>query len=197
MEIIGQGAEAVLYKSGDLVIKDRQAKSYRLPELDNSLRKSRTRHEAKILCKLASSGIRVPSLVSSDEKDMKLEMSFIDGPKLRDHLHNDPSGLGRAIGELVGKVHNCGIIHQDLTTSNMIYSDGIVLIDFGLSFFSDKVEDKAVDLHLLESALSSKHSEIRDECWDAVVLGYKEACTNASEVLSRFEIVIKRGRNKH
>ena len=195
--IIGQGAEAILTRQGDVVVKERRTKSYRLPELDDSLRKSRTRHEAKILSKLSEAGIRVPTLLGSDENSMEITMSYIPGPKMRDHLSTDPSGLGKEIGSLIGKVHNLGIIHQDLTTSNMIYSDGIVLIDFGLSFFSDKVEDKAVDLHLLERALASKHSAIYDDCWEAVLLGYKSSCSNAGEVFARFEKVQQRGRNKH
>jgi tRNA A-37 threonylcarbamoyl transferase component Bud32 len=34
---------------------------------------------------------------------------------------------------------------------------GLKIIDFGLSFVSDKVEDKAVDLHLFSEAVESKH----------------------------------------
>ena len=36
----------------------------------------------------------------------------------------------------------------------------VYFIDFGLGFFSNKTEDKAVDLHLLKQALESKHYQI-------------------------------------
>lgn len=37
------------------------------------------------------------------------------------------------LGDIVKKLHGVGIIHGDLTTSNMIYKDGdIYLLDFGL-----------------------------------------------------------------
>ena len=51
-EEIGRGAEAIITKDGDTVIKDRIPKKYRLPQIDEKLRKSRTRREAKVLTKL-------------------------------------------------------------------------------------------------------------------------------------------------
>ena len=48
-EIIGQGAEAILYKEENKVLKDRVSKDYGQKDLDNSLRKARTRREAKVL----------------------------------------------------------------------------------------------------------------------------------------------------
>ena len=47
--IIQRGAEAILIKNGDLVLKQRVKKGYRFSELDEQLRKSRTRSEAKLL----------------------------------------------------------------------------------------------------------------------------------------------------
>jgi TP53 regulating kinase-like protein len=79
----------------------------------------------------------------------------------------------------------------------MIHCNGEVhFIDFGLSFVSEKIEDKAVDLHLLDRALESKHHEIYKECISAVIEGYKQGNPGWSEVLERLEKVEKRGRNK-
>ncbi|MFC1723924.1 lipopolysaccharide kinase InaA family protein, partial [Nanoarchaeota archaeon] len=103
------------------------------------------------------------------------------------------------IGEKVGLMHNNGIIHQDLTTSNMIMHSEkkkVFLIDFGLSFFSVKEEDKAVDLHLLRRAVESRHHEIVEECFSSFVDGYKKTCLDAELVLKRLEKVESRGRNK-
>lgn len=62
------------------------------------------------------------------------------------------------MGQIIQKLHMCNIIHGDLTTSNMIYrSEKIVLIDFGLSYIKNSVEDKAVDLYVLERAFVSTH----------------------------------------
>ena len=96
------------------------------------------------------------------------------------------------IGEALGRMHQADIIHSDLTTSNMMlhsenghtelveYTRSLhgrhsqltlvdkVLIDFGLSFQSGLVEDKAVDLYVLERAFSSTHP--RSEALYAAVL---------------------------
>ncbi len=195
-ELIGHGAEARLFKADGKVVKERPAKNYRLPVIDEKLRKQRTRREAKILETLKSVNIPAPLLLNMCDKSMKIDMSFIDGPKVRDVLHEKPE-LAREIGQKVGLLHKHDIIHADLTTSNMLLKDDkIHLIDFGLSFISKKVEDKAVDLHLLARALESKHHDIYAECMPQVLNGYKETNPDAPAVLQRLEIVQKRGRNK-
>ena len=195
--LIGHGAEAVVYHEGERAIKQRTPKGYRLPALDTQLRKLRTRAEARILEKVQKAGIRAPVVHSVCEQKMEVQMEFLEGPKVRDALDANPLVLGKAIGETVGRLHNADVAHQDLTTSNMILHNGeIALIDFGLSFVSRKVEDKAVDLHLLERALSAKHSAVYDTAWGAVVTGYQKTGKKANEVLKRYTEVKKRGRNK-
>ncbi|MBD3361801.1 Kae1-associated serine/threonine protein kinase [Candidatus Woesearchaeota archaeon] len=196
MKQIGSGAEAILYLEGDTVVKDRISKSYRIPEIDTKLRKARTRREAKVIEKLNLIGIPGPKLVQMDDKTMKITMSHIKGMKLRDVLAQNPAELCKEIGKKIGQMHSHGIIHADLTTSNMILDDEIYLIDFGLSFFSDKDEDKAVDLHLLDRALESRHFELYPSCWEAVLEGYKKANPDFIPVLKRLEKVENRGRNK-
>lgn len=195
-EIIGQGAEAILYRDGDKVLKDRICKDYRQENLDASLRKARTRREAKVITKLKEIGVPGPELLDMDDKNMSISMSFIDGDKVRDLLHKNHIELSKEIGRKVAKLHANDIIHADLTTSNMILDKEINFIDFGLSFFSTKEEDKAVDLHLLDRALESKHHEIYEECMQAVLEGYKESYPDAEKVLDRLEKVQLRGRNK-
>lgn len=190
-ELIGHGAEAKLFKIGDRVIKERPAKDYRLAVIDDKLRKQRTKREAKVLKTLQKVNIPAPLLLNIDGN--KLEMSFIDGPKVRDVLTAE---LAKEIGRKVGLLHQNGIIHADLTTSNMIFKNEIHLIDFGLSFFSQKVEDMAVDLHVLDSTLKSSHHELYDQCITKVFDGYKETFKDASKVLDRLSVVEKRGRNK-
>ena len=168
-ELIGNGAEARLFKTGDKVVKERPAKGYRLPAIDEKLRKQRTRKEAKILETLKKINVPAPELIKVCDKSMKIDMSFLEGPKVRDVMN---VSFAKEIGRLVGTLHKNDIIHADLTTSNMIRkNDKIHLIDFGLSFISKKIEDKAVDLHLLEQALESKHHEISEECMKEVMEG--------------------------
>jgi len=177
-------------------VKERLSKSYRLSEIDVKLRKFRTRREAKVISKLAEAGVPAPILSEMNDEKMTINMSFVDGPKLRDVLHEKPEEYSREIGKKIGMMHKQDIIHSDLTTSNMILKDEIHMIDFGLSFFSEKIEDKAVDLHLLDRALESKHHEIHDKCFEEAIKGYKETYPEAEEVLNRLEKVQLRGRHK-
>ncbi|MGM5487904.1 MAG: KEOPS complex kinase/ATPase Bud32 [Nanobdellota archaeon] len=181
------GAEAVV-TLGEHVTKERIRKEYRIPQIDESLRKSRTKREAKVLTKLAELDFPAPRLISQEL--YILHMERIHGQKLRDVL--DKSFDCAILGELIGTLHNNSIIHGDLTTSNMIRADRLYLIDFGLSFFSTKHEDMAVDLHLLKQALYSKHHEIAERCTEQVLKHY----TGPKQVLKRLETVESRGRNK-
>ena len=190
MERIAQGAEAVIVKDEDVVIKDRISKSYRHPEIDEKLRKFRTKRESKILKKLQLINFPAPKLKDFCDKKMKIEMEFLEGSKVRDVLHENPERLSEEIGKKIGILHSNDIIHADLTTSNMILDDEIKFIDFGLSFFSTKVEDKAVDLHLLKRALDSKHFEIADLCFKAALKGYSKSYSDYENVLERLKSLI-------
>lgn len=198
-KIIGSGAEAVIYYDDEnSVVKERVKKSYRHPLIDESLRKTRTRREAKILGKLREISFPSPMLIDSDDKSMKINMEFIDGEKLRDVFDTNPMEFSREMGEKIGILHNNEIIHHDLTTSNMILKDGrIHFIDFGLSFFSKKIEDMAVDMHLLDRAMESRHHKFYPECFKEAVKGYLKSAKNGAEVMNRFKKVDLRGRNKN
>ncbi|MBI4980450.1 Kae1-associated serine/threonine protein kinase [Candidatus Woesearchaeota archaeon] len=198
---IAQGAEAVLYQDGNQVIKERLSKGYRIPEIDEALRKFRTRREAKILQRLDEIKFPAPHLQEFSDKRMSITMDFIPGEKLRDVLEkgDEYQGLAKELGMKIGQLHAQNIIHGDLTTSNMLVAPEtreLSFIDFGLSVFSDKVEDKAVDLFLLDRALESKHYQLYPQVFEEVLKGYKESYPEAGAVLDRFNAVMKRGRNK-
>ncbi len=88
MKLIGKGAEAEVYLEENKIIKKRIPKKYRLREIDDSLRKTRTRREAKIIETLPAEVLH-PALLKTDEKKAEIEMSFIDGKKIRDILDNN------------------------------------------------------------------------------------------------------------
>jgi len=197
MKQLSQGAEGTLFLDKDTVVKQRTRKSYRLAELDDRLRGFRTRREAKVLSKLMAMGFPAPRLVSCDGKET-IVMERIEGETVRDALETgDAASLCRTMGKSIALLHNHSIIHADLTTSNMILREGIVyFIDFGLSFFSHRIEDKAVDLHLLRQALGSRHYRIGKECADAVLSAYEQEAKDGAAVLQRLEAVERRGRYK-
>lgn len=199
MHQIAHGAEAVLFEDRGTVIKERLSKKYRLPQLDEALRQFRTRREAKILQKLGELNFPAPRLQEFSDKRMSIVMDFVPGEKVRDVLAqgNEYQQLAQEMGEKIGKLHQNDIIHGDLTTSNMIKTNQeIHFIDFGLSSFSNKTEDKAVDLFLLDRALESKHYQHYPAIFEKVIEGYKEVYPEAEEILKRLEQVRKRGRNK-
>ncbi|MBI1970771.1 Kae1-associated serine/threonine protein kinase [Candidatus Woesearchaeota archaeon] len=198
-DLIAQGAEATIYCDGTTIIKHRLPKAYRHPIVDMDLRKIRTRREAKILTELARIEFPSPRIMAIDDKEMILRMDLIPGQKLRNVLDQDHRGFAWEIGRKVAALHQNNIVHGDLTTSNMIVHEAaqeIYFIDFGLSQFSERAEDKAVDLHLLQRALDSKHSIVAKECFAAVLREYQKSYANATAVLERLRAVELRGRNR-
>ena len=207
---IAHGAEAKIILSNDFIIKDRIKKSYRIPELDEKIRKRRTKSETKLLQK-ASEIINSPKPFFKPEISYQIKMPFIKGQKLSEHLDKFPLAkqkqICRQIGKSISKLHDADIIHGDLTTSNMIYvpnkkegDDGrtnkIFIIDFGLGFISHKYEDKAVDLHLLKQALEAKHFKNWEVLLKEVFKEYKKS-RDSKIILERLKAVEKRGRYKH
>ena len=70
-------------------------------------------------------------------------------------------------------------------------------IDFGLGFFSKRLEDKAVDLHLFRQALESKHHKVWEKCFDAFIKEYEKHAEEGDKTLIRLKEVEGRGRNKN
>jgi Kae1-associated kinase Bud32 len=199
MKTIAKGAEAIIKKERNLVVKDRIKKPYRLPELDEKLRKSRTKKEAKLMEK-ANSLVPSPKIIAVDEKTKTISMQFIPGKKLASSLDKMKNRVEvcAQIGSSLAKLHDAGMIHGDLTTSNLIYNEKekkVYFIDFGLGFHSDKIEDKAVDLHLIKEALEAKHSGIFESAFSSVLKGYKKSA-NYKKTIAQLEKVEKRGRYK-
>ena len=192
MDKMMSGAEAAVSWVDGSVVKERILKRYRLAEIDSDLRKMRTRREAKILRTLGSIGFPAPRLLSSDDVS-KIVMEHVPGILLKDFLDaGNCVGLGSQIGRSLRSLHDAGIIHGDLTTSNMIMDgDTVFFIDFGLSLFSERIEDKAVDLHVLRQTLDSTHYMFSEIMFNAVISAYADA-----PVIRRLKTVEERGRNK-
>lgn len=198
-KLIQQGAEAKILKQGSKIIKDRIPKSYRLPDLDEKIRKQRTKRESKILEK-ASKLIPVPKIFDSSEKDKTITLEYISGFKLSDYLNELKNSLPicKTLGAQLAILHDNNIIHGDLTTSNLILSKKdkkLYFIDFGLSYISTRAEDKATDLHLIKEALEAKHFPKHSKFFNKILEGYSKS-KNAKETLKRLEKVELRGRYK-
>ncbi|MBN2101942.1 MAG: Kae1-associated serine/threonine protein kinase [Candidatus Aenigmarchaeota archaeon] len=203
-DIIQRGAEAVLYKDElegkTVLVKERIKKGYRVEQLDDEIRSSRTRHEARLM-ERAIGSVNVPRILKTEK--FKIIMDFIEGRKLKEALLDmDKKEVKNAcseIGKMAASTHNLGIIHGDLTTSNFIVEKDtgkIFLIDFGLGKFERKVEARAVDLHLLYEALKSTHFDVLDIAWDSVTDSYSRNVEDWKKIESRIEQIKKRRRYK-
>ncbi|HEY3273912.1 MAG TPA: Kae1-associated kinase Bud32 [Methanocella sp.] len=187
-----RGAEAVVEMLSDCVIKTRVPKTYRVRELDERLRGERTRAEAKIMSEARRLGIPTP--IVYDVRQYALVMERIDGRPMKEVIS---PALSREIGSLVGRLHKGGLIHGDLTTSNMIVTgERIYLIDFGLSFWDATTEARGVDVHVYYQTLVSSHED-HEELMVAFAEGYRSSYPEAAEdVLRRVKEIEYRGRYK-
>ncbi|KAF1945994.1 serine/threonine-protein kinase bud32 [Clathrospora elynae] len=248
LEIITQGAEALVYKTTFLtphtpvVVKYRPPKPYRHPTLDKRLTKQRLLAEARSLVKCKKEGVRVPGVLGVDAEEGWLVLEYVDGQTVRGVLdgwahrvserekeadtRTEGQGnegildLMRRVGREVGKLHELGVCHGDLTTSNIMLrtpppdspppfptsnsisqsssnslKGDIYLIDFGLTTSSIQDEDKAVDLYVLERAFSATHPAA-EPLFQEVLRAYGESGKGAKSVLKRLEGVRLRGRKR-
>ena len=195
---IAAGAEAVIERSDGRIIKQRVSKNYRIPKLDTRIRAARTRSEAKLISEARRCGVPTPIIYDVDTVEHTITMEFIEGPRMKDVLDHD---LSERIGELVGRLHGCGIIHGDLTTSNLILHNGdgdgdggdrIYFIDFGLGYFEKNVEAQGVDVHVLFQTFVSTHGDPGLE--EAFSAGYRRTFSGADQVLTRVSEIKARGR---
>jgi len=189
-----KGAEAKLFQSTfeneKVIVKKRIPKNYRDKKLDDLIRKKRTRAEAKLI-KTASSYVNVPRVFLVNENEFEIIMSFVEGEVLKNVLDKNKKYCVIA-GEQIRKLHDGGLIHGDLTTSNMVLENKtgkVFFVDFGLGFFSKKIEDQATDLVVFKKTFNATHSSIKDG-WKLVLKGYNPS----QEIISQMENIEKRAR---
>ncbi|KAK1688822.1 tyrosine protein kinase [Colletotrichum godetiae] len=220
--LITQGAEARLYQTTHLTptraaaLKYRPPKPYRHPTLDARLTRARILAEARVLAKCRREGCSVPALYALDEVAGWLMLEWIPGQPVRVRINEwlgerttDPTGiknLMRRMGTAIGQMHKIGIVHGDLTTSNMMLHQSqttdhdplegqVFIIDFGLASQSTSDEDRAVDLYVLERAFGSTHP--RAEAYFQDVLdAYRDSYKLAPVTLKKLEDVRMRGRKR-
>ena len=225
--LITQGAEGRLYKTTHLfpdrpcALKYRPPKPYRHPILDARLTKARIAAEAKVLERCWREGVPVPAVYAMDAANGWLMMEWIEGLPVRQAI-NEYLGSGesqegqeeaeelgdlmRRIGRVVGALHKTGVVHGDLTTSNMmlrrqegeqkgVLGGEVVLIDFGLAMQSMSDEDRAVDLYVLERAFASTHPRA-EKLFGMILEEYGKSFKKATSVLTKLEDVRMRGRKR-
>ncbi|KAL7642621.1 UNVERIFIED_CONTAM: hypothetical protein RMT77_007185 [Armadillidium vulgare] len=212
VNLVTQGAEGRVfnakYLGKNVIIKHRFKKTYRHPDLDDYITKERIKAEVKSLVRCRMVGINVPALYDVNLHASELVMENLDDAiQARKFIYerkadkSEVLGIGKEIGAVLAKLHSNDIVHGDLTTSNILIRPSsekpiVYLIDFGLSYVSDKIEDKAVDLYVLERAVLSTHPDsdgFLEVLWEA----YREkGGKKLNSVLLKLDEVRTRGRKK-
>jgi TP53 regulating kinase and related kinases len=194
--LVKRGAEADIYivewDSKKAVSKVRSPKSYRHQELDSAIRKYRTIHEASFMSAAKSAGIMTPFVHFVDPVRAEIIMEFIEGQNIRDALTPD---ICYKIGRYAALLHASNIIHGDLTTSNFVMNKRLVLLDFGLSYYSERTEDMATDIRLIKEVFTSAHIAI-GKAFPCFVEGYASVAgrKKTDKILENVRIIEQRGR---
>ncbi|MGI0074064.1 MAG: KEOPS complex kinase/ATPase Bud32 [Nitrosotalea sp.] len=201
MKLLKKGAEADIYLTKwdekESILKIRKKKDYRNELLDTRIRTLRTMREARMISEVKSLGISTPLVYFVDQKKCKIYLQFVHGKLVRDLPDKIMIKTCKKIGEIVGTLHKNGIMHGDLTTSNFILTNKkLVILDFGLSQWADKVEDHAIDLRLFKEVLNSAHVRIVNDAWESFLHGYEKIVgkTRKEKVISQVLVIEKRGR---
>ena len=201
MKLIKKGAEGDLFftvwNKQKAVLKARKEKNYRNSQLDNRIRKQRTRRESEIISEVKSFGISTPLVYFVDTKNCTILMQYITGTLIHDLPKSELTLICKKIGQVVGTMHKNGVMHGDLTTSNFILSHGkLFVIDFGLAVRTKKPEDHAVDLRLFKEILNSAHVSVMKNAWKNFLQGYKIAVgiSRFNKVTNLVSVIESRGR---
>ncbi|HJU96155.1 MAG TPA: KEOPS complex kinase/ATPase Bud32 [Nitrososphaera sp.] len=194
--LIKKGAEADIYivewDSKKAVSKVRSPKSYRHPELDSIIRKHRTIHEASFMSAAKSAGVMSPFVYFVDPAKAEIIMEYVEGQNVRDVL---TPNICYKIGRYAALLHTSNIIHGDLTTSNFVMNKRLVLLDFGLSYYSERTEDMATDIRLIKEVFTSAHIVVR-KAFPRFMEGYASVASSkkTEKILENVREIEERGR---
>ncbi len=194
-----KGAESQVeresYFGRTVVVKQRRTKPYRLPQLDGRILRERTRNEASLLIRMRNASVPVPLVYDADPSTHRIVMQEMEGMTLRSYLAGgqESGGLIEDLGKIVAEMHNAGIAHGDLTTNNIMISEGASLIDASLGKVTEEPEDLAADLFLLLESFKSNHSELPG-LGEMFLQSYRRVFNDPATVMSGLESIEKRRR---
>jgi N6-L-threonylcarbamoyladenine synthase/protein kinase Bud32 len=186
-----QGAEAIVELEADegRAYKRRHSKAYRHPALDRQLRRQRTRSEARLTSDARRLGVSTPVVFDIDPPSGLLEFEFVGEADLSESI---TTARIRTVGRHLAHCHEAGFVHGDPTPRNVrVSSDRTWLIDFGLGYYTDDVEDYAMDLHVFEGALGGTAATPAE-----LIAAFEDAYRDAGDerVLRRLRDIERRGR---
>ncbi|MFC7227884.1 bifunctional N(6)-L-threonylcarbamoyladenine synthase/serine/threonine protein kinase [Salinirubellus salinus] len=184
-----RGAEALVDIGPERVTKRRRPKSYRHPALDERLRAERTRSEARLTSDARRQGVPTPVVFDVDDVEATLTFETVGERDLRERL--DERGV-RDVGRHLAALHRASLVHGDPTPRNVRVDGGRThLVDFGLGYYSEDVEDHAMDLHVFEQSLAGTADDA-----DALRAAFEDAYRERGDeaVVAQLREVEGRGR---
>jgi TP53 regulating kinase-like protein len=205
-KLLKKGAEASLFLTNwhgkKAIIKVRVPKRYRPVALDEQIRSYRTVHEPQLMHEAKAAGVVTPLIYMVNVPQATIIMEYVEGQQIKQLLNvagkHERHALCVRIGESTARLHQHGLIHGDLTTSNMILTpEGkLFFVDFGLGEKNIELEAQGVDLHLLKRALQSTHYQFWEECFQSVLCGYTSivGVASAEKVYEKIREIERRGR---
>src|SRR5919204_620398 len=152
-----------------------------------------TIHEANIISAAKVAGVESPFIHFVDPLRAEIIMEFIEGENAKDVI---TSQVCFEIGKYTALLHAKNIIHGDLTTSNFIVGRKLVLLDFGLSYYSTRIEDRAVDIRLIKQVFSSAHVSMYEKAYKSFINGYSSITSEnkINKILKNISEIEQRGR---
>lgn len=122
---------------------------------------SKLSHEYNILKKLNHPGVLKVHTLLSSRKSVCLGQEYISGETLKSRIFRKPLSLTEffdysiQIADILIYIHEQGIIHKDLNTTNILITDEgkIKLIDFGISTNLNTEEQDNLSVELIEGTL--------------------------------------------
>ena len=188
-----KGAESIIsretYLGRRAVSKVRPAKGYRIRALDEEIRRTRMRNELGVAVRLHEAGLEAPLPFLLDQERNELKMQDMECPTLRMVLMEDGSvpDIVKALGRAVGKMHESGISHGDLTTGNVLIKEGkICFIDGSMGSVVAETKDLGQDLFLLKESFQSMHGDLPG-IWADFLKAYRRSHDGASRVLDELK----------
>ncbi|KAL2935628.1 EKC/KEOPS complex subunit TP53RK [Bienertia sinuspersici] len=215
--LLKQGAEARVFESTFVgrksIVKERFSKKYRHPTLDSKLTLKRLNAEARCMTKARKLGVATPVLFSVDPVLHTLMFEYVEGPMVKELLlefgtngivEERLQDIATQIGDSIAKLHDGGLIHGDLTTSNMLIRKDTNKL--GEVIDKGPLKDKAVDLYVLERALISMHSSCGNvvgyagsypcHMMERVLAAYRKSSKQWCSTLNKLAQVKQRGRKR-
>jgi Kae1-associated kinase Bud32 len=161
-----EGAEAQVSEEDFLGIralkKRRIPKGYRPDEMDRRIRTERLKTEVRLLKEARRMGVRTPIVLDLSVAASEFIMEKVDGRPVTEIIQDPTSPkellleIMEHLGVAIGRLHAAGIAHGDLTASNVIWTGKeVALIDMSMGTRTPELEDKGIDLHLVEEDMNT------------------------------------------